>query len=256
MAVYDTEAVINGNTYRRLEGGFPYTSSIPDFFVREDTTSKKVYYRMPLWGDTAEHVLYDYNLNVGDTIRFSGWSDSLVAMDSIPINGVYHKWFDFTGKSSTDIRVYTVIEGIGCTAHPFFPVTGRCFEFYEALLCFRQNGIPPTFGIRQKNCYLPHITSLLNCSTLEIGQEHTTEGTFSISPSPANAELSISINTSRKENTLISVYDLSGRCILRTQPTRQHSTTLATAEWPTGIYLVVVDDGSGELRKEKVTIEH
>lgn len=245
---YDTEAVILGNTYRRMTGGFPY-----DFFIREDTSTKKVYYRIASSGDTDEHVLYDYNLNLGDTIQYRNGglfhTDSVIAIDSMLINGVYHKWFDFKTSVGVYPHAYTVIEGVGCTSHPIFPVSGICFEYFEALICFRQNGVHPTFGIRRNNCW--ESTTLLNCSTMEIAKANTLETPAAITPNPATTELNITTTSARPAN--ITIYDLTGRCILNTQTTQQN-TGINTSSWHNGLYMVIVRDNTGILKREMVVV--
>lgn len=52
-------------------GGFTYQKTSHLYCVREDTVVKKVYARLmqaTSFTDTTEHVLYDYNLQLGDTV--------------------------------------------------------------------------------------------------------------------------------------------------------------------------------------------
>ena len=59
----------NGVQYREL------LSSSTGGLIREDTIANKVYIKL-YSSDTAEHVLYDYNLGVHDSINFCS-SDSM-----------------------------------------------------------------------------------------------------------------------------------------------------------------------------------
>ncbi len=255
-ALYDTATVMHGNTYRRIKYiGYGYSAGT-GLVIREDTATKMVYYRtLPSWGgDTVEHVLYNYNLNIGDTIQYLDWGsishvDSVIAIDSILINGVYHKWFDFKNKVGSEHRAYTVIEGVGCTNNPVYPAFGVCFEYFEALWCFRQNSITPAFGIRRNDCYNSSGAVLQNCSTMDVSKAPPTLTSTTIHPNPASTELNIS--TASTAN--ITIYDLAGRCILNTQTIKQ-STTINTSSWHNGLYMVIVRDDTGILKREMVVI--
>ena len=69
------DTIIHGNKY------YKYFRSIMNNkdrynlgYMREDTSAKKVYFKVnPIFfqGDTSEIVLYDFSLNLGDSIRWS-----------------------------------------------------------------------------------------------------------------------------------------------------------------------------------------
>ncbi len=85
--------IFNGLTYYDLHGVLDHWPL--DFYVREDTAAGLVY----MWNfqDSVEQVLYNYNLHPGDTIHFEyanpPFIDSVLSVDSMLINGVYHKVF-------------------------------------------------------------------------------------------------------------------------------------------------------------------
>jgi hypothetical protein len=109
--------------------------------VREDTVAGKVFVRyIPgAYGgsnDTVEQVLYDYNLRIGDTTFHSvdgvTYFHVVSSLDSILIQGVYHKIWRLEGYTFP----YTVIEGIGCTTYPTFPIVLHQFERSDMLTCY------------------------------------------------------------------------------------------------------------------------
>src|ERR1035437_1492907 len=115
-----------------------------NFLIREDTIAHIVYCRnvSAYTTDTLEHILYNYNFNIGDSINYKGFIDTVASIDSTLINGIYHKIFNFQNKAHG--RSYTVLEGVGCTNNPVFPASfGACFEYGESLFCFSQNGVRP-----------------------------------------------------------------------------------------------------------------
>lgn len=85
-------------------------------YIREDTIARKVYVRTDLM--TSDSLLYDFTLNVGDTLH--GYLSSCAtttytvqSIDSILIGGVFNKRFNF---DTADVCNWlAVIEGIGAT---------------------------------------------------------------------------------------------------------------------------------------------
>jgi hypothetical protein len=259
--------VVNGYSYRKIVHALSNISSgcVPTsvvygngVLVREDTTAGMVYYRYPAFGDTAERILYNYNLNIGDTLQYSASiADSVIAIDSVLMNGVYHKTFDFTSKAGRGSRTYTVIEGIGTSNHPVYPMfIGSCFEFTESLLCFRQNGFPPSVTIKRNGCFSGG-GSFMNCSTIDVKSPGNTSHSMVISPNPATSQLSIAAAASLNAGHTISVYDAVGRCIYKgnSEPNKA-AIMLNTSEWADGLYMVVVRDNSGASEKGMVMIQH
>lgn len=141
---YTGDTTINGLQYRVSQFGL----------VREDTASHKVYIKNCRnntgiqFSDTNELVLYDYNLVVGDTVRYiyGKPNDSFVSyvktVDSVKINNTWHR--TWLMEPLVFSQHYTVIEGVGSTAGPWIPVHPAIFEDGWTLKCFYNNGIHPT----------------------------------------------------------------------------------------------------------------
>ena len=66
--VYHTvgDTIVNGNTYKVLDG-YHYISKT--FWLRENVQEKKVYIKTILNEPTEETLLYDFNLEVGDSMQ-------------------------------------------------------------------------------------------------------------------------------------------------------------------------------------------
>jgi hypothetical protein len=100
----------------------PYGPDSFSFAYRNDVLNKKVYYLDPIGGLNKDTLWYDFNLNVGDTLKpcysanisssSSITSDRyfVQSIDSVSICGVYHKRFRFgcLGPFETEL-----IEGYG-----------------------------------------------------------------------------------------------------------------------------------------------
>ena len=119
------------------------------YLVREDTLANKVYYRLLTSGqpvtNTNEYVAYDYNLVVGDTFLVRSPQGTIpctvVLLDSVLIQNVYHKYWQISGESAVH---FSVLEGVGNLFTPtrhFNPNVGTAIP---QLYCFsHRNTNPP-----------------------------------------------------------------------------------------------------------------
>ncbi len=268
---YTSDTIFNGKTYSELEGGSfpPYNcdmSVIPPFiqpiYVREDTVSHIVYY-LDQFLDTPEYTLYNYNLNLGDTILYHQLgrtiTDSVVGVDSTIINGVFHKIIILQNKltATSAARSYAVIEGVGSTNNPLWPYFFEgCFEWYEYLACFTQSGNGPQITGPAYLCgYTGYDTSFKNCSPLATKNIYRQSQNITITPNPATDHIQVAIDGQFEDNTFISIYDMGGRCIYRVQAEQlTNNATISTSLWKDGLYMVVVQNNAGVIKKEKVIV--
>jgi len=272
---FGTDTIIHGTIYRKLISSFMPSGICLDidfqdlsgFFLREDTLTHKVYYRYLRFfsPDSLEHILYDYNLNAGDTLAYPSLVDSVVSIDSTIINGVYHKILNMQNKSAPfGLRGYSVTEGIGCTNNPVLPAFfGSCFEYAEQLVCFSQHGIYPAIH----TIYSPTMCSLdllgfvnsNDCVVLRLSSNKIAKPpvTISVNPNPANEFFDITTNDNFDNNTTISVYDVTGRHIYMSEENQLKNTiTINTSFWNDGLYFVIVQNNNGIIKKEKIVVKH
>lgn len=268
--VYDTGAVfLHGNSYQTLTSVGPWLSfsafgaCIPGTYgggsalVREDTIAQKVLYFSTL--DSMEHVLYNYNLLPGDTISYhvtSGtFTDTVTSMDSVLYSGYYYKIFNM---QCGQWRNYTVLEGVGTTNTPILLTRfNSCIEGGESLSCFFENdtlpGLHAPIGCYSGfSCIFPY-TSFDNTvcgllSTRSLSQMPAA----TVTPNPSFDHIDITLSQ-QYENTTIAVYDLTGKCILKTQAPK-NELTINTSSWNNGLYMVIIQDNTGVVKKEKVVV--
>jgi len=238
------------------------------FYIREDQADGMVYYRTP-YMDNQEHVLYNYNLNVGDTIQYSysiypggSVADSLVNIDSILIGGVYHRVFDFQNVAGRGYRAYTVIEGVGCVNHPLYPAfAGACNSFFENLRCFSQSGLVQDFSMRLNSCTTLGNSFYINCNYIPTTTGLTgiaaTDKSGNIYPNPAGSDFYVRYTPAHNGSISVAAYDLSGRCIYRENHTpSQQPVAIKTSSWKNGSYMVAVRDNGNLVQKEMIVINH
>jgi hypothetical protein len=136
------DTAINDTQYQKLYYHQPYYNKLYYGAIREE--NRKVYFRFEpnnscdlCWHDdydTLEILLYDFSINVGDTINHNSQYYSVITeIDSILLlDGKYRKRF-YTGYD-----IYW-IEGIGSTLELFWPII--VFGEWECeLTCFENNG--------------------------------------------------------------------------------------------------------------------
>lgn len=103
-----------GNSY---PGNVTYGPSIFCFAYRNDIPNKKVYLYINLSGQYKDTLWYDFNLNIGDTLKktfsINSFSDSrsiVTSIDSVLICGVHYKKFQFNCQGEPGLDL---IEGVG-----------------------------------------------------------------------------------------------------------------------------------------------
>jgi hypothetical protein len=128
--VSDKDTVINTKKYNIIEGYF-YGSNYPPakIFMREDTITKQVFIKNS-WAGPDESLLYDFSLDVGDSIHFYYQVVSsvnavffVVSTDSITLlNGEKRKvWVNIDESMITEIKFSQILHLIAFTSKPSSP---------------------------------------------------------------------------------------------------------------------------------------
>jgi len=122
-------------TYSKYSGAF-----------REDTILKRIFY-IPYYA-TTERLLYNFNLNIGDSINNTFNYDSIntnynsyvMTVDSVMVGNEYRRRLGIGNSMAFPNYVY-LIEGIGSTYGLIEPIAPH-FEWGSELLCFKENNVP------------------------------------------------------------------------------------------------------------------
>jgi len=150
------DTIIGSDTYQKIylsQCDSSFDLGCANYFaaIREDA-SHKIYLRWQ--NEISDRVLYDFNLNVGDSFYFDlpnypnqQMYKPVINVDSILINGSYRKRISFMGYTMVQ---EDWIEGIGCTAG-LFETNDFIGNLYYNLRCMTDNGtqLIGTAG----NCY-------------------------------------------------------------------------------------------------------
>ena len=182
-----------------------------DGALREDTINHKVYYR---WSNYAgEKLLYDYTLQVGDTLPYEmGWFS--------PYFGVYVKSIDtITTFDGTNRRIWyldhdmpfegwpQIVEGIGCTSG-LLGYIEPYWEGWNELLCFSINN-DEVWRSWRDTCYV--ITD--SCASVGIDEALHPKAKVVCYPNPVSNSTSVyfEIDQSNNFNNYLMVFDLYGK---------------------------------------------
>ena len=260
---YGADTVIVGKTYKQFITSFPQNA-----FVREDTTANIVYYFNT--GTFTEDTLYNYNLRLGDTIITHMGSfnfiDTVHKVDSILINGVYHKRFDILCANCNQYlssRFYTVVEGIGSISGPVFPSFFTiCYsgpeQYVYDLLCFSENSIAPTITIPHYFDCFGNGATLTNTSTCWPTGVDNLEGEINrvnVYPNPVRETLYVEIFRSalfltQNDGDRIIISDITGRLVYDAISS-ERKIAVSTNNFASGVYFIelIHKDGTREVKK-------
>jgi hypothetical protein len=234
-------------------------------FIREDT-AKKVFVKYPDnsndFIDTAEFVLYDFGLNVGDTfttkmLNINGniqpLKFNMVSIDSTNTNNGYRRIHKLNIIQTTeDVPVYNCfdtafyfIEGIGSNIGPFYiemlkdcNLIGIGVDY--DLLCFQTNF---NYIIGGTNCH----------QVTDIEEVENMEEFISAMPLPAKDQVTFKYKLPKNtKNAFLNIYDVMGRVISNNSiDIGKEELDISTAELNNGIYFygLSLDGKLGAVKK-------
>lgn len=202
--------------------------------LREDSL-QRVYisqYNQP------EKQLYNFNLQVGDTLHYTQMCTLLVnAIDSIQlINGEYRKRILFFNSPN-----YQWIEGIGSEDGPLYIyVLGCDVDFNAELNCFTENDTLKFKSANFNSCYFSNVS--LN---------ENSKDKFYFSPNPANNFIYLN-NTFQSKNLVITLNDLNGKAI--TIQTISKNSTIDISQLNNGVYVIHFFEKGKILQSQKLVV--
>ncbi|MBN1144163.1 MAG: T9SS type A sorting domain-containing protein [Bacteroidales bacterium] len=192
-----------------------------------------------------EMLLYDFNVNIDDTIRIENLSlfDEILtvsSIDTILIGGSYRKIFSFT-------RIYWLkwIEGIGSVKGLLFtsgslPMNGLNGD----LICFKQNNETLYFNINYSECF-----PILNGIETEINDLSD----IILYPNPSQDHIRIGFGEHRIKSLLVT--DCNGRLCGNYDIQFQTEFILSTEKYQPGIYFYKATSMNGMVHTGKFVVQ-
>lgn len=241
------DTIIGSYTYRKIKEDGIYKGAL-----REDTLNKTIFFFGSYFnmGADTETVLYDFNLQVGDTtsVGYLGLNDSprtVTSIDSILIDGQYRKRYHiYTQGGWNDVWV----EGIGSLTYLFLPFDYQ-FEWHWSLICFSENGVSK-YLIDPNDPYTPHPFGMLitNPSCTSGIEQQNERISVKVEPNPFSDILVIT------PSDLSSQYDAAIIDVLGKQVFHQviDGETMLNINVPAGIYFLRLTDANGNFSVKKI----
>lgn len=213
-----------------------YHSNYDSVLVRFDSASNivyaKVYYNKYYGADTTEFTLYNFSLNIGDSLKTPHFSYVVSAKDSLYINGTKH----YTFEIQTNFNTIKILEGIGSIQDPLMPYFGFFFEERQKLTCFQQNGSFPVLSSTYNG--FDNSISCKDTNGLDVKKMPINKKEVNISPNPANQFSKITFSNTIQSGSLI-ITDVLGKTVYSKQIVNK--TEIAIGEIPAcGIYFYTI----------------
>ena len=255
LCYLDGDTLVDGNLYYKLfvrdtviAGNplpltYPSISQFTGKLIREDTLTKQIFGRT--LGDTCELIIYDFSVNVGDTMRSVQWGmsspdlynhaivDSIkpYVLDNGEISKIYY-------VNPLDFGVLTypffVIEGVGSVHDFYYPFYG-VFEDDVHLNCVKDNGVT--------------LYSNGTCGTiLSINDKKNDQTAFNIYPNPNNGEQVSIVGENIKTIELLNV---QGK-LLKTFKVNSSELLINLENQAKGIYFVKAQFNNGTIVIKKL----
>jgi Secretion system C-terminal sorting domain len=211
-------------------------------WLRQDTALRQVYVVMP--GDTMEILLYDFNMQLGDTVQglIGAYSNYVSSIDSTLVGNAYHKrfWLTAFGGSQLgyDSAYAAITEGLGSSKGMMIAISPDTTNF-GVLLCAYDNGLP-VWPSNQSGCIIP--TGLHDKPEMAI---------FSIYPNPAQNQVFVKTNG---EPVTITILNSVGQVFCQRKST-SNETEIDLSGYCSGLYFVQVDSETGFNSCLKLVVE-
>jgi hypothetical protein len=241
----DGDTLINGTTCQKLFSPYvdfytlgscsPFNTAGYKGAIREDESMRKVYLIAP--NESTEQLLYDFNLQLGDTIQgvlssFTFGSVVVESIDSVLIGNDYHKRWNINNSFGI-----SVIEGVGSTYGLINATPGYITDAHMySLECFSIEGVSQ-YPDPSADCRI--ITSV----PIPVANADS----VSIVPNPSNGNFRIITQPGLKFDH-IRILSLQGKLLYesRVDPNEPASVT----GFPAGTYLLQLTE-ENQLRSVK-----
>jgi len=241
--VINGDSVINSVNYNKIWVSFDSLVTWQyQGLLRED--SNIVYYIPP---DKNEGVLYDFNLEIGDTAYVNN-----MFCNNIPIYVIDIDTVEYLGTSrkrwilGEDGYVHEFwVEGIGSLNGPLHTKFMYCIVCpYWELLCYHFNDTLEYKMFGQTDCYQNTVGMT----------ENYKESDFLIIPNPVKKGDNINIKTNSIPS-IISVFNSAGLLINTINPENNNKIRIETNTYKPGLYFVTIKTKENRISTKKLLIK-
>jgi len=248
------DTIVDGMNYKILDG-YHYISR--GFLLREDIEAKKVYLKAILPNGTFDYLLYDFSMEVGDSIDMknpitpfpenAGYYkvDSIIPRPLVDGNDYNHFYLSPTPSNTVGKNNAEWIEGAGSLSIVTAPGGDPDIDGVGRLACVFKNG----------ESFYSDLTIIEECVPFfELSNPSFNEETPPIKVYNHQENNVFEIVNIRDYHT-IYVYNLMGAKQKVLKLNNQFQTTLDLSGYSSGIYLLVFESSQLQKQSYKVVIE-
>ncbi|KAA3652085.1 MAG: T9SS C-terminal target domain-containing protein [Bacteroidetes bacterium] len=239
------------------------TSPQPLCFLREDTTTGRLWHLTDTFGFGYEHLVYDFTLAIGDTfdlpangnIRFVVTSRDTISgkqkMVLKSINDTMQIWYPFLPRQFYAIDTLVFIEGTGSSKgidnHLFKSISTG--DGYSLLLChFRNNVQLFQHQLADSLPFLGQCDTISPPGMVGLNQWFSAKESITIYPNPVSNVIKLRTKIDVNE---ILILDVKGMSILKLDAFKRNWNV---SELNSGIYFFKIKDKNGVVYVEKFVI--
>ncbi|MHC1776388.1 MAG: T9SS type A sorting domain-containing protein [Lentimicrobium sp.] len=213
-------------------------------FIRTDSACTYTFF------DGQEQLLYDFSLQVGDTLPMTviNWSPTVIitSIDTVLVAGKYLKKFNLAEDPvNGNLAATWYMEGIGNENGLIGPMS-LMLDFGSIFDCYAENHL---------QAFPEETTCILS---VDVAENPVSDGKTLIYPNPSNGFVTVSLNAGHEKDLNLKICGVSGNVILaetwQLKPGMNQQTFNISGTAP-GIYFLIMGDGSKVIRKKIVLTE-
>lgn len=241
----DADTLVDGKMYKILDG---YHFISRTFLLREEITEKKLYFlRIRPGGGLEEHLLYDFTLEVGDTINMTN------PITPFPQDGGYFRLDSIIPRPLVDGQDYDYFYFSPTPSNPVSTDNAVWVEGAGSLsLINAPGGFPNLNGVGALSCYFKNtevfysnLDSIEDCVPVFMKVKENLLGEVIVSKAN-NSGLCLLNNATKIRQA--SVYDITGKKLITVQNSFNKTMLIDLSGYSIGMYIIVVN-GIGNSKK-------
>ncbi|QAA80495.1 T9SS type A sorting domain-containing protein [Aequorivita sp. H23M31] len=241
----DGDTLVDGKAYKILDG-YHYISRT--FLLREEVESRKVYLNLAAASGNTEYLLYDFSLNVGDSIDIKN------PITPFPADGGFYKVDSIVPRPLVDGNEYRHFYLSPTPSNPISSTPAVWIEGVGSLsLINAPGGFPNINGVGILTCFFKNgelfFSKREDCESMILG-------------TPQNALNDVIVTTNFKDGNCriynaekissLEVFDLNGRKLIALKSANQEEITVDFSKFPTGTYFILAHSTNFEKKVFKV----
>ena len=248
------DTIVDGMNYKVLDG-YHYISR--GFLLREDVAQKKVYIKTILPNITTDHLLYDFSLEVGDSIDIknpytpfptdAGYYklDSIIPRPLVDGNNYKHFYLSPTITNNTGTNNAIWVEGVGSLSLINAPGGNPITNGVGRVACMFKNGIS----------FYSDLDIIDECEPYFILDTPSYTNEMSTIKAIATPTTNVFEIINIENITTIDLYDLKGVNLDTFTSNNQNSIYLNLTKHQSGMYLLILNSNNNRFQSLKIIVK-